>query len=48
MTSGSAVIAGNAAADAAARGWFVGHFLPADDPRATEAVEVKWGVHGRG
>jgi hypothetical protein len=27
-------------------GWFVGHFVePADDPRATQAVEVKWHTH---
>src|SRR5688500_15980510 len=40
---------GNAALDGAPRrGWLVGHFLPADDIRATGAVEVKWGVHPAG
>jgi mannose-6-phosphate isomerase-like protein (cupin superfamily) len=42
-------VCGNAARDGAARGgWFLGHFLPAADPRASEAVEVKWGVHRAG
>jgi quercetin dioxygenase-like cupin family protein len=31
------------------RGWLLGHFIgEADDPRATTAVEVKWGVHPAG
>lgn len=42
-------VAGNAARDGAARGgWLLGHFLPPDDPRASAAVEVKWGVHPAG
>lgn len=41
---------GNAALDGAGhRGWLVGHFLDTPgDPRATAAVEVKWGVHPAG
>ena len=28
------------------KGWLLGHFIgEADDPRASRAVEVKWGVH---
>jgi hypothetical protein len=44
------VISGNAAVDGANRwGWFVGHFItPREDPRSTEIVEVKWGVHQAG
>ena len=44
------VLSGNAAADDPVRyGWFVGHFMPpADDPRATSAVEVKWAVYQGG
>ena len=30
------------------RGWFVGRFVKTDDARATEGVEVKWGVHAAG
>lgn len=31
------------------RGWFLGHFItPAEDLRATAAVEVKWGTHPLG
>lgn len=30
------------------RGWLLGHFKDADDPRHSEAVEIKWGVHPRG
>jgi hypothetical protein len=31
------------------RDWLLGHFVgEADDPRATTAVEVKWGVHPAG
>jgi hypothetical protein len=30
-------------------GWFVGHFIdPVDDPRSTNAVEVKWHTHPAG
>lgn len=40
---------GNAADDAPAhRGWLVGHFLPTDDIRHSDDVEVKWGVHPKG
>jgi hypothetical protein len=30
------------------RGWVLGHFMPPDDPRRTEDVEIKWGQHARG
>ncbi len=30
------------------RGWLLGHFMPPGDPRHSDAVEVKWGVHPRG
>ena len=36
---------GNATADTAARGWFLGHFMPDGDARHSEDVEIKWGVH---
>jgi hypothetical protein len=39
------IYTGNAETDAAARGWLLGHFMPPGDPRHSEAVEVKWGVH---
>jgi hypothetical protein len=41
------VVVGHAAHDAESfRGWFVGHFIPADlGLRSTDAVEVKWGTH---
>jgi hypothetical protein len=43
------VYVGHAAKDAALdRGWLLGHFKEADDPRHSEAVEIKWGVHPRG
>ena len=43
------VVQGNAADEGAERGgWFMGHFLPPDDPRASDAVEVKWGIHPAG
>jgi hypothetical protein len=47
----STVRVGNAIDDGAGdnRGWFIGHFVrPVDDPRCTEDVEVKWGVHPAG
>ena len=46
----SEVVFGNAATEGASRlGWFIGHFIiPQGDPRSTEAVEVKWGVHKAG
>ncbi|WP_457460425.1 signal peptidase I [Streptomyces sp. TE5632] len=43
------VYVGNAGEDAALdRGWILGHFKDLDDPRHSEAVEIKWGVHPRG
>ncbi|MBZ6249666.1 signal peptidase I [Streptomyces olivaceus] len=43
------VYAGNAGEDSATdRGWLLGHFREEDDPRHSDAVEVKWGVHPRG
>ncbi|GGW83344.1 hypothetical protein GCM10010383_09940 [Streptomyces lomondensis] len=40
---------GNAGEDAALdRGWILGHFKDVGDPRRSDAVEVKWGVHPRG
>ncbi|TDB69554.1 signal peptidase I [Micromonospora sp. KC723] len=43
------VYVGNAGVDGAAEGgWLLGHFLPADDPRHSTEVEVKWGVHPPG
>jgi quercetin dioxygenase-like cupin family protein len=42
--------AGNAAIDGKHhRGWLIGHFLnDSDGVRASEAVEVKWGIHPAG
>ncbi|MFD0306145.1 signal peptidase I [Streptomyces sp. NPDC127119] len=43
------VYVGNAGKDAALdRGWLLGHFKEHGDPRHSEALEVKWGVHPRG
>ncbi|MFE1046708.1 signal peptidase I [Streptomyces olivaceus] len=43
------VYAGNAGEDSATgRGWLLGHFREEGDPRHSDAVEVKWGVHPRG
>jgi hypothetical protein len=43
------VYVGSASADASERGgWLLGHFMPADDPRRSTEVEIKWGVHPRG
>ena len=44
------VVFGNAIIEGANRwGWFVGHFItPSEDPRSTEALEVKWAVHKAG
>ncbi|MFI6977372.1 signal peptidase I [Embleya sp. NPDC050154] len=40
------VYVGNAGPDAALdRGWLLGHFKDVGDPRHSEAVEIKWGVH---
>lgn len=30
------------------RGWFVGHFMPEEDMRRSEDVEIKWGQHQAG
>jgi quercetin dioxygenase-like cupin family protein len=29
-------------------GWLLGHFLPPDDPRHSDEVEIKWGRHPAG
>ncbi|WP_377268720.1 signal peptidase I [Peterkaempfera sp. SMS 1(5)a] len=43
------VYVGNAGKDAARhRGWLLGHFEAVGDPRHSEDVEIKWGVHPRG
>ncbi|MGW2366305.1 signal peptidase I [Streptomyces sp. NPDC001667] len=43
------VYVGNAGKDAALdRGWLLGHFKDAADPRHSVDVEIKWGVHPRG
>ncbi len=48
-TVSDSVYVGNAGKDAALdRGWLLGHFKDAGDPRHSEAVEIKWGVHPRG
>jgi hypothetical protein len=43
------VYVGSAGKDAALdRGWLLGHFRGHGDPRHSDAVEVKWGVHPHG
>ncbi|MEU2791727.1 signal peptidase I [Streptomyces sp. NPDC007100] len=43
------VYVGNAGKDAVLdKGWLLGHFKDADDPRYSGTVEIKWGVHPRG
>ncbi len=43
------IYTGSAFADAPGyRGWLLGHFMPAGDPRRSADVEVKWGVHPLG
>jgi hypothetical protein len=43
------VYVGSAAEDAPVnRGWLLGHFLPEDDPRHSDDVEIKWGIHPAG
>ncbi|MCI0386981.1 signal peptidase I [Streptomyces sp. CNQ085] len=43
------VYTGRAEPDAALdRGWLLGHFKDAGDPRHSGALEIKWGVHPRG
>ncbi|MGW5879346.1 signal peptidase I [Nocardiopsis terrae] len=40
---------GNAGEDSALdRGWLLGHFKDPADPRHSEDVEIKWGVHPAG
>src|ERR1700722_1211994 len=40
---------GNAGQDATLeKGWLLGHFKDVGDPRHSEDVEIKWGVHPRG
>ncbi|RPK52853.1 signal peptidase I [Streptomyces sp. ADI93-02] len=47
--SDDGVYVGHAAEDAALdRGWLLGHFKDPEDPRHSEALEIKWGVHPRG
>ncbi|MER5719847.1 signal peptidase I [Streptomyces sp. NPDC002132] len=43
------VYVGNAGKDAAVdRGWLLGHFKPDGDPRHSDDLEIKWGVHPQG
>ncbi len=43
------VYVGNADVDALSeRGWLLGHFRPETDPRHSQDVEIKWGVHPPG
>ncbi|MBD2103893.1 signal peptidase I [Leptolyngbya sp. FACHB-261] len=44
------VVTGHASLEGQSRwGWFIGHFItPADDPRSTSALEVKWATHPAG
>ena len=43
------IYVGNAQADAPEnRGWLLGHFKPADEPRHSKDVELKWAIHPRG
>ncbi|MEV4073616.1 signal peptidase I [Nonomuraea fuscirosea] len=43
------VYVGNAGVDGALdRGWLLGHFKPPGDPRHSDDVEIKWGVHPQG
>ncbi|MEU4508082.1 signal peptidase I [Nonomuraea wenchangensis] len=43
------IYVGNAVADGAADdGWLLGHFRPPGDPRHSDEVEIKWGVHRPG
>ncbi|WP_017580825.1 signal peptidase I [Nocardiopsis valliformis] len=45
----SSVYVGNAGKDAALdQGWLLGHFKDSGDPRHSEDVEIKWGVHEAG
>ena len=43
------VYVGNAGKDGALdKGWLLGHFKDSGDPRHSEDVEIKWGVHPQG
>ena len=43
------IYTGYAGDDAPAhRGWVLGHFMPAGDPRQSGEVEIKWAEHRRG
>jgi hypothetical protein len=43
------VYVGNAGVDAPLdRGWIMGHFKDPGDPRHSDDVEIKWGVHPAG
>lgn len=43
------IYTGKATPDAAVdRGWLLGHFKEPGDPRHSEDVEIKWGVHPKG
>ena len=43
------IYVGSAAVDGLTdRGWLLGHFRPAGDPRHSEDVEIKWGMHAPG
>jgi mannose-6-phosphate isomerase-like protein (cupin superfamily) len=43
------VYVGNAGHDAPLdRGWLLGHFKEPGDPRHSEDVEIKWGIHPAG
>lgn len=43
------IYVGNADVDAPLdRGWLLGHFKPAGDPRHSTDVEIKWGRHPAG
>lgn len=45
----SKIIFGNAEKEGTMRGgWFIGHFMPDNDPRSTSDLEVKWAVHPAG
>lgn len=43
------IYTGGAPVDGASNaGWLLGHFQPSDDPRHSDEVEIKWGVHPAG
>ncbi|MEO3806713.1 signal peptidase I [Nonomuraea sp. B1E8] len=43
------IYVGNAGVDGAGdAGWLLGHFKPPGDPRHSDEVEIKWGVHPPG